>query len=314
VKRLRAQAGFPAVVLLGAAVSAQAATFQVTTTRDDGAGSLRAAIEAANRSPGSRIVIDVGPESQIVVETALPAISAEGTQVEGGGATLREGPGCRREAGQLGCDGIVVRAAGVVVRNVRVAGFTFDGIAVRGRRARGVRLESVTAVDNLDDGIGVSEGASDVLVSGALLMGNGFRTKGKGLLVFDDAAATLADSVVVANRDGVTVSRGSHATLERTIVAGNYDKGIGVSAASLEGKRVQVLANGLDAEGPAPNGDGLRVGLDGRAELTASMLAGNGDAGVVVLDRSSATLRGCVVRGNLRRQTFAAPGADLIER
>jgi hypothetical protein len=304
------------VLALGLAGPAHAATFEVTSSRDDGPGSLRAAIKRANDAPGSRIVARLGTDSEILVERSLPAITADGTQLDGRGVTLREAEGCRREAGQRGCDGLVVRAADVVVRNVRIAGFTFDGIGVRGRRARGVRLEAVEAIDNLDDGVGVSEGATGVVVVRSLLMGNGFRTKGKGLLVFDDSRATLEDSIVVANRDGVTVSRNASATLVRVMVAGNYDKGIGVSAGDLDGESLDVLGNGIatEASGAVPNADGLRVGLDGRAELRQSRIAGNGDAGVVVLDRSSVTLESCEVEGNRGRQTKAAPESRLVRR
>jgi hypothetical protein len=304
------------VLALGLAGPAHAATFEVTSSRDDGAGSLRAAIESANDAPGSRIVARLGADSEILVERSLPAITADGTHLDGRGVTLREAEGCRREAGQRGCDGLVVRAADVVVRNVRVAGFTFDGIGVRGRRARGVRLEAVGAVDNLDDGVGVSEGATGVVVVRSLLMGNGFRTKGKGLLVFDDSRATLEDSLVVANRDGVTVSRNASATLERVMVAGNYDKGIGISAGDFDGESLEILGNGIatEASGAVPNADGLRVGLDGRAELRNSRIAGNGDAGVVVLDRSSVTLENCKVEANRGLQTKAAPESRLVRR
>jgi hypothetical protein len=317
-RRLRTRTGALVSLwfVIGLGATAQAATLEVTSSRDEGPGTLRAAIEAANESPGSRIVTRLGADVEIVVESALPPITAAGTRLDGAGVTLREGAGCRREAGQRGCDGLVVRAADVVVRHVRVAGFTFDGIAVRGRAAQRVLLESLEAIDNLDDGIGVSEGASDVRVVDSLLMGNGFRTKGKGLLVFDDARAALTDSVVLANRDGITVSRGGRATLERVMVAGNFDKGIGVSAASLEGAKVQVLGNGIasEARGAVPNADGLRVGLEGSAGLVDCRVGGNGDAGVVVLDRSRVTLQRCDVSGNRGPQTRAAPQATLVSR
>jgi hypothetical protein len=314
--RRRARPRLSLVLALGLAGPSYAETFEVTSPRDDGRGSLRAAIDGANDAPGSRIVVRLGRDSEILLERSLPALTADGTHFDGGGVTLREAEGCRREAGQRGCDGLVVRAAEVIVRDVCVAGFTFDGIGVRGRRARGVRLEAIEAIYNLDDGVGVSEGASGVVVVRSLLMGNGFRTKGKGLLVFDDSRATLEDSVVVANRDGVTVSRGASATLERVMVAGNYDKGIGVSAGALDGESLEVLGNGVaaDADPAVPNADGLRVGLDGRAELRNSRIAGNGDAGVVVLDRSSVTLRNCEVEGNRGPQTRVAAESRLVRR
>ena len=296
-----------------------AASFRVTSTLDAGEGTLRAAIIAANRSPGSSIRIALDADAPIVVDRALPSLEAAGTRLDGGGATLREGRGCERPGNRKGCDGLVVAGPGIVVRNLRVAGFTFDGVAVRGGTAGDVRIEDLQAIDNLDDGIGVSEGAGPVTVERCLLMGNGFRTKGKGLLVFHDSTATLRDSVVVANRDGITVSDASNATLERVIVAGNYDKGVGVSGATLTARVLQVLANGHHTEDTgaavaAPNADGVRVGLAGKAELSDSRVAGSGDTGVVVLDTSTVTLRACSVERNRGRDLAVAPTARLRKR
>jgi parallel beta-helix repeat protein len=301
-------------IVLATAPASRAATFVVTSSADRGEGSIREAIDSANSAPGSKIEVAGGSDVEIIIDDALPEISARGTVFDGRGATLREGPDCRRRGGRRGCDGLVVTGPAVVVVHVRAAGFTFDGISVRGAAARGVRIAHVEAIDNLDDGVGVSERAGPVTVEHALLMGNGFRTKGKGLLVFSDATATLRDSIVVANRDGVTVTRGSDVELERVLVVGNYDKGIGISAGRVRGRELGVYANGRIEDAPGPNGDGVRVGLAGSVELSRCRVSGNGDTGVVVLDTSSATLRGCNVEGNLGSQTEAAPGAILDER
>lgn len=300
------------VLALLAATRAPAATLRVTSASDAGPDTLRQAIHAANRQPGSSIEIALGSEALILVERALPALEARGTVLEGGGATLREASGCERPRNRNGCDGLVVEGPDIVVRNLRVAGFLLDGISVHGRAATNVHIERVEAVDNLDDGIGVSGGAGPVEVDQCLLMGNGFRTKGKGLLVFDASQATLRDSVVIANRDGVTVTRDSKTDLERVIVAGSYDKGVGVSGAALTGHDVQVLANGLDADAvAAPNGDGVRVGLGGKVDLERSRIAGNGDLGIVVLDTARVRLRDCVVEANHGGATNVADSARL---
>lgn len=288
-------------------------TFRVTNAADGGPGSLRSAIVAANRTRGAAIVVELGEQAEIRLARALPPLAAAGTSLSGRGVTLREAPGCRRPGGQRGCDGLVVEAPRVVVTDVRAAGFTFDGLAVRGRRARDVRLTGIEAIDNLDDGLGVSGGAGPVVVEGALLMGNGYRTKGKGLLVFDEATATLRDSLVLANRDGVTVTRGGFATIEDVVVAGSYDKGVGVSAGRLEGRNVEILDSGFDpgADAPAPNADGLRVGLGGTATLAGCRIAGSGDGGVVVLDTARVELRGCRIADNRGAATAVAERAAL---
>lgn len=309
-------AGLAAACVLYAATAASASTLRVTSPADSGPDTLRAAIEAANDAPGSTIQVALGRQGLIVVENALPALKAAGLQLDGGGVTLREGEGCARRGGRRGCDGLVVLGESISVRHVRVAGFTFDGVAVIGSAARNVRIDHVEAIDNLDDGVGVSDGAGPVSIEHCLLMGNGFRTKGKGLLVFAGSTAVLRDSDVIGNRDGITVTQGSKARIERVVVAGSFDKGLGVSGANLDASFVQVLTSGRDAESEtdAPNGDGLRVGLSGSAELSNCRIAGSDDAGVVVLDTSDVRLRDCVVEANGGPEAMVAATARLRRR
>lgn len=300
-------------VVFGSVGLAVAATFSVVSSDDEGPGTLRAAIVLANAEPRSTIVLDLSPDEQILLKTSLPALQARGTVVEGRGATLRQAAECQRPQGRRGCDGLVVRGAEITVRDLRIVGFLLDGVAVLGSGAKNVRIERLHAVDNMDDGVGVSGGAGPVLVTDCVLMGNGYRTKGKGLLVFSDASATLTNSVVVANRDGVTVTRGSKVTLEDVFVVGNYDKGVGASAGEVVARRTSVVANGqASQEGKAaPNGDGVRLGLRSSAKLSDCFISGNGDGGVVVLDSSRVRLLRCSIENNGGDATVVAPEATL---
>jgi nitrous oxidase accessory protein NosD len=304
-----------AIALAVAVASCADAGIRVTSTADEGPGTLRAAIERANAEPGSTILLALDAGQEIRLARQLPVLAAEGTVLDGRGGTLRQADGCVRPDGRDGCDGIVVGGPGIVVRDLRVAGFTFDGVAARGKAATDVRIAGVHAVDNLDDGIGVSDGAGPVLVEDCVLMGNGFRTKGKGLLVFDGSSVTMRNSTVVANRDGVTVTKGAKLLVEDSWIVGNWDKGLGVSGANVKGRKVRLLANGRgQGTEAAPNSDGLRVGLAGSAELADCLIAGNGDAGVVVLDTSTVTLERCTVADNRGRDVSVADGARLIRR
>ncbi|HYB97876.1 MAG TPA: right-handed parallel beta-helix repeat-containing protein [Candidatus Limnocylindrales bacterium] len=297
----RAIAAAAACACVLAAAPSSGETLRVTSAADSGAGSLRAAIEEANLAEEpATISIAIDAADAIIVESALPEITADGTVIDGGGATIREGPGCVRPGGKAGCDGLAITAAHVTVRNLTAAGFTFDGVSVRGAKANHVTIRDVVALDNLDDGVGVSAAAGPVLVDRCLLMGNGFRTKGKGLLVFDHAEATLRDSVVVANRDGVTVTKNSHVRLERSIIAGSFDKGLGAGDARITGTGNLIVANGTGEEfaEKVPNGDGLRLSLAAKAVLTDTHIDANGDSGVVAIDGSMAELRGGSVASN----------------
>ena len=300
-----------AVVTAGAAAavlarpsSAEARTIRVTSNADSGKGSLRAAIEEANAaasSSGETTQIDVAIGNRVLVAaSALPDLIAPGTVLDGGDATIRQGQGCLRPGGRKGCDGIAVSGPNITVRRLRIAGFDFDGVSVRGHDARDVRVEDVHAIDNLDDGIGISAGAGPVVIERCLLMGNGYRTKGKGVLVFDDSRATITNSVAVGNRDGISITRRAGAKLEDVWIVGSFDKGLGVSGGRVSGKGVRIIANGdgIGFDEKPPNADGLRVGLTGKAELSAARIEGNGDAGVIALESSSIVLHGSTIRAN----------------
>lgn len=303
-----------ACALFASATAAGARVLEVTSSRDSGEGSLRDAIEKANAmavSPGAvaapaavaeptRIEMALPAGHVLVVETALPDLTAPGTVLDGGNATIRQADDCVRAGGRKGCDGIVVSGPGITVRRLRIAGFYLDGVSVRGRDTKDVHIEDVHAIDNLDDGIGLSAGAGPVTIERCLLMGNGFRSKGKGVLVFDGSRAAIRDTVAVANRDGISVTRRAGARLDGVWIVGSFDKGLGVSGGRVSGKGDYVIANGdgVGFEERPPNADGLRVGLAGKAELSSTRIEGNGDAGVIALESSSIVLHGGSVGAN----------------
>jgi nitrous oxidase accessory protein NosD len=224
---------------------------------------------------------------------------APGVRFDADGLTLKGGT-CVRPDGKHGCDGLVVAGPGIAVHKLRSTGFLFDGIAVRGLGAKGVRIEECEAFDNEDDGLGVSHGASDVVVERCTLERNGFRTKGKGILVFEYATAKLLNNTVKHNRDGITVSRRARAELVGNSIVENYDKGLGIAGAEAEGRDNTVARNGTAALGgePGPNADGVRVTLDSKLTLANTQVLDNGDAGVVALDSSTVTLHGGRVAGH----------------
>ncbi len=273
---------------------------EVTSAEEQGPGSLRAAIVQANALDRSaRIVSRLPAGSRVKVTAQLPPLKGYGTEFDARGLTVVGGT-CTRPDGRSGCDGLVVSGPRIVVRGLRAERFMFDGIAVRGAEADDVLIEQCQARGNLDDGIGISAQAGVVTVRGCVLEGNGFRTKGKGILVFDRADARLIDNTIRGNRDGVTVSRKARARLEGNRIVENYDKGLGVAGAYVTGRGNRIEKNGrpgTDGEKP-PNGDGLRVTLGSRVLLEQTHIRENGDAGVVVLDDSTVSLAGAEIEEN----------------
>jgi len=277
----------------------EASTIHVTSKLASGPGSLREAIEVANESTkAARIVSDLDDGAVVYVFREMPAVTGFGTELDLTGLTLKGGS-CRRADGRKGCSGLVIAGPRVRVRGLSATGFLFDGISVRGG-ALDVRIEECHAHGNQDDGVGISGGATGVVVESCLLENNGFRTKGKGILVFDYSEAVLRDNTVRSNRDGVTVSRGARARLTGNRIVDNFDKGFGVIGAEASGSGNIIARNGLTGpEGKGgPNADGVRVTADSTLELTDTTITDNGDVGLVVTGMSSVSLTGGRIGSN----------------
>ncbi|RMD83953.1 MAG: right-handed parallel beta-helix repeat-containing protein [Candidatus Dadabacteria bacterium] len=268
---------------------------EVTSAAQAGPGTLRAAIEQANASAGPTTIVSRLPPGTVVqITEQLPALKAPGARLQANGLVL-QGGSCVRPDGRAGCDGLLVTGPHIRVETLFVSGFTLDGIEVRGPSARGVVIVSCHCSNNGDDGLGIAAGAGPVLVLGSVFENNGFRTKGKGVLVFQGARATLRGNVIRGNRDGVTAADGAIAYLVDNEVSDNADKGVGVRSAVLLGNGNRVRTNGTLA---GPNADGLRVTLGGVVRLSNTEISGNGDSGVVALDDSSVLLAGGSVVSN----------------
>ena len=271
---------------------------EIRSRLSSGEGSIRAAIEAANAATHpTRIVSRLAPGTVVYVFRELPALAGRDVSVEAAGLVLR-GDDCVRLDGRPGCSGLVVTGERIGVNDLAVTGFLFDGVSVRG--AREVAIRGGRFFANLDDGIGISEAASGVTVESCVIEANGFRTKGKGVLVFDRSRAVLRENRIVGNRDGVTVSSRSHAVLDRNEILDSYDKGFGVAGASAEvtGTRIIGSGGGTSPLGAAPNADGVRITIDSTVTLADSVISGSGDVAVFASGQSRVELVRSTLAGN----------------
>lgn len=277
-----------------------------------GEGSIGAAIEAANASTRpTRIVSRLAPGTVVEVSRELPPLEGRDVTLDAAGLVIR-GTDCIRVDGRRGCSGLVVTGQRIVINDIAATGFLFDGIAVRG--ARDVTIRGGRFFENSDDGIGISYAASEVTVENCLLENNGFRTKGKGVLVFDGSRAVLRDNRIVGNRDGVTVSKHSHAVLERNDILDSYDKGFGVAGASAEGSSNRIIRSGAGTSplGAAPNADGIRVTIDSTVKLSDSTIVGSGDVAVFASGTSRVELNGLVLSANGGGEVRVADDAVVV--
>ena len=290
------------VIAAPAAEEPGSRTIRVTSRISSGPGSIRAAIEQANATllPVD-IKFELEPGTVIWVFRQLPPLASYGVSLDGSGAVLRGGD-CIRDATHKGCSGLRVTGSSIRVRRLKAERFQYDGFSIKGP-ARDIIIEDCQAMNNGDDGIGIAQGAHDVMIKNCVMTGNGFRSKGKGVLVFDGATATVRDSTIRGNRDGATISKGSRAVFINNEISDNYDKGLGVSGATLTGLSNRVIGNGTGSftqtDEPAPNRDGIRIGLNSSVELSDSEVRSNGDKGIVVQDGSKVVLRGGNISDNI---------------
>ncbi len=224
-------------------------TFTVTNTNDDGAGSLRQAILAANAAGGGAIAFAIpgdGPHT-IALATALPALTAaiaidgysqagstQNTQIEGSNAVLTivlQGQGTASFAGLLLNEG----AAGSVI-----SGLVFNQFQ------RGIEINT-----------------RDVVVQG-----NYIGTDATGLVV---NASTRNDQGLLVSQFGTNSYIGGTTPASRNVISGNQ---IGIFSFNTANLAIQGNYIGAAADGTTLLGNGiLGIQLSG---TNNSLIGGSG--------------------------------------
>ncbi len=273
---------------------------EVSSLADAGPGSLRQAIEEANAGGGDAVVsFTIG--GVIMPAGELPVLVANSVTID---AASAPDPGIVVDGGGLVSNGLLVEGSDVCVRGLTFQNFVQDGLRIRGENAQGIRVEEVISLDNGDDGLQVSEGATATLVANSS-RGNG----NKGLLVFAGGSVVADNNSFMGNGDGVTVSNGSLAVLLNNFIIDNDDNGIGlVSESQAEIRDNVIVNNGL----VGPNSEGIRMTKSSEAEIVGNEIRGNGDKGVVVMGKSNADIVGNQVRGNVGDGILLAFSGDAV--
>ncbi|HVK09195.1 MAG TPA: LamG domain-containing protein, partial [Gemmataceae bacterium] len=194
------------------------ATFQVTSTADSGAGSLRQALVDANAAPGRDDIlfnIGAGGLQTITPLTALPTIidpvAIDGTTQPGyAGYPLIE---VRGDSAGAAADGLTVTAADSTVRGLAINRFAGSGVRISGAAATGnvvagnylgTDAAGTAAAGNGAHGVLVTDGASNNTVGGAaaadrnVISGNA----GDGVRVTGSAGNTVSGNYIGANALG----------------------------------------------------------------------------------------------------------------
>lgn len=248
-------------LVLFLAGGAQAATFTVTNTKNSGGGSLRAAINSANGTPGSTVAFaiptaDTGftPATGVFtirLTSALPSITASGTTIDGTTQTAATGdtnPGTLGAGGAVGTDALplstVSRPEIQVVDGSNIAiGFDIQASNVR---LRGLSIYGFGNTPNNDGHANVTIGAAG---TGALIEQNIIGTPATSFTDPGPAARSGGDNVRSVGAGG--------GSLRNNLVGFSAGKGFGVESGSngwlVEGN--EIRGNGIGS----PNLDAIDI-------------------------------------------------------
>ena len=313
---------------LAAATLLDATVLVVERVAPAGPGSLRAAIDAANRPAGGPRAIFIDAGLSIPLTATLPPITRGDVSLSGAATIV----GDRLPAG---APGLVLSAAAVAIDGLTISGV--PGVAIRVAGAEDVAIDGVTLTGNgagiqIDDGsarvaIGAMQGvtitgvpgvairvagAEDVAIDGVTLTGNG-----AGIQI-DDGSARVAigamQGVTITANDGPGIVVAGEGTHDVTI----QNSRIGVTPAGLaagnagDGVRVEAGATGVVLGAPAAAEPRLRT-----AQVTAQVTSQattlvHTIRGRVILNGQPA-LAGTIVEALIDGQLVAATTVGVVD-
>lgn len=267
---------------LAATAAAQAT---VTNTNDSGAGSLRAALTAANAAPGAYTIAIApgGTTGPIVLSIMLPALTRSNVTIQpqaGAGRLLIDARAATAASGS----GLELLGSGIqLLVPLRVLVGQGHGVLVRGAGARIVDLEVTGNRGGI--GLGVFANANDLVV-GRLSVD----TFNLGVLLQDCRRARIAD-------DGASVAECHNCIAPGFEIANGSDHQIGAFACSNDLVGIR-----------AANCPNLRLGRIGNPR---SLVTGSGQRGIHLQQCTDAVLTNADVLGNGGHGLHVIGGANL---
>jgi CSLREA domain-containing protein len=307
-------------------------TFTVTHTSDSGPGSLRAAVNDANATPGDdRIEFGIsgsGPHT-IALTSPLPAIS-ETVTIDGTSEPDYSGsPVVEIDGTNAGSDanGLIIERSSVV-QGLAIINFDGNGITIRNASASSTIQNNRIGVDadgnaagNVGSGIDITENATGNLIGpNNTISANSGRGIFVGLSGADDNTITgnrigvgpdglspmgnAFEGILINAVDNTTV--GGTSASSRNVIGDNGRGGIavtgGAASTTITGNFVGVGTDGATDVGNGSNGPGIEVS-DGASGTDIGGTAG--DAGNVISANDGDGIRitgsnttGTVVQGN----------------
>lgn len=280
-------------------VRATRATFTVTNTNDNGAGSLRAAVQAANSSPGPDLIeFNIpGPGPHLINLTSNILSISEAVVIDG-----YTQPGAMPNSQLVGSNAVIQ----IRVDAINLGGGLFELGFHNGSVIRGL------AINQLDGGPGISINfnASDHIIEGNHIgldnAGNAVvGSSGPGIEIFNfssnnrigtdgDGINDLGERNVIAGNDDCCGQQAFNANIQiangsnNNIIAGNY---IGVSAAGTSlganGGVRGIMVGGFASINP-PIGNRIGGGLPAERNI----ISGHSHVGIDVIDAEDTVIQG----------------------
>ncbi len=299
-------------------------TFLVQNDKDSGAGSLRQAIINSNLATSSgtnSITFDIptGQSLTIALKSELPAITQavviDGTTQPGIGAT----PAITIDGSKagVGVSGLDIEASGVTVKGLVIDSCSDSGILLSGSTGDliiddylGVTASGDTDAGNGRDGIHLTGGADDNVISDDVLSGNAdFGVEidlgsndntVEGSMIGTNAAgsAGLGNSMsgvyIEDSSDGNVI--GGTTSSSANVISKNADYGIEIATSSsqnvVEGNLIGTDITGTQKLGNSDSGvwltgDSSSNTIGGTVSGTLNVISSNGDEGVKIDSGSS---------------------------
>jgi len=313
------------------------ANYVVTTNSNSGAGSLRAAITAANGDGvPSMITFDPGLAGQtITLSSGLPQLTDANTTIDGD-ISGNMAPDIRI-ALTTSAPGFDVAGDDIVLKHVSITG-AGTGILLEAQADRatisenyiGVALDGVTAGSNTGPGVLVQ--GTGHSIDGNVISANG----GDGILVLLGVAnITIRSNVIGASADltvplgnaqaGIyslaTVTIGGTGAGEGNVIVANGSSGIFLQGVSGSVQGAVVQGNEVGIDGLTGNGnDGITIAnalsviVGGVATGAANTIHNNGQAGVRVsgADSTGARIRANSIANNTSKGILRDGGAQTL--
>ena len=244
---------------LPATIDASPSTVFVTNASDDGAGSFRRAIGAANLNPSVERIVFFGHVSTIILKSTIEYTGIQALTIVAGGATLDGAT--TTGAAFVATGGGDLSISGLNVRNARA-----EGIAVQvPPSATGtfrLTLFNVTIVDNLGHGVLVNDQADDSTREDEQPPALGSAAS-VDVSVFN--SRFVHNGYSVSDRDGLRVNEGGEGDLTLTVRFTESERngadGIEVDERGPGDVRVDMFGARLSGNGPFDTTD-LDDGFD----------------------------------------------------